>query len=247
MYWLSIFQKYCLTTARFCHCISLHESAGNAFLNIHCYWVLLILLLSMNFFVLAFLWCGAQVALVVKNSPANTGDIRDVGLILGLEDPLEEGMATHSSILTWESRRLAGYSPQGRRVGHDWSDLAQLLYSTSSRAFFWEIYLPTCRFPFISPSTTSHESSDNSFKLVSLVLCSSVHSLSSKGWMPCFSVWHFPPYRNMDPTVFYLISSYISFKNSFNLGIPYVSFFATHRTLSLFSGYPYCFPASDVL
>ena len=30
---------------------------------------------------------------MVKNSPANTGDIRDVGLILGLEDPLEEGMA----------------------------------------------------------------------------------------------------------------------------------------------------------
>ena len=54
-------------------------------------------------------------ALVVKNSPANTGDIGDVGLILGLEDPLEEGMATHSSILTWESHRLAGYSPQGRR------------------------------------------------------------------------------------------------------------------------------------
>ena len=39
--------------------------------------------------------------LVVKNLPANAGDIRDVGLILGLEDPLEEDMATHSSILAW--------------------------------------------------------------------------------------------------------------------------------------------------
>ena len=37
--------------------------------------------------------------LVVKNPPANAGDVRDAGLILGREDPLEEGMATHSSIL----------------------------------------------------------------------------------------------------------------------------------------------------
>ena len=38
---------------------------------------------------------------MVKNLPANVGDIRDLGLIPGLEDPLEEGMATHSSILIW--------------------------------------------------------------------------------------------------------------------------------------------------
>ena len=36
---------------------------------------------------------------MAKNPPANAGDLRDVGLILGGEDPLEEGMATHSSIL----------------------------------------------------------------------------------------------------------------------------------------------------
>ena len=39
---------------------------------------------------------------------------------LGWEDPLEEGMAAHSSILAWKScgqRSLAGYSPQGHRVG----------------------------------------------------------------------------------------------------------------------------------
>ena len=40
--------------------------------------------------------------LVVKNPPANTGDIKDVGLIPGLGRPLEEGMATHSSIIAWE-------------------------------------------------------------------------------------------------------------------------------------------------
>ena len=38
---------------------------------------------------------------VVKNLPANAGDMREVGLILGQENPLEEGMATHSSILAW--------------------------------------------------------------------------------------------------------------------------------------------------
>ena len=41
--------------------------------------------------------------LVVKNPPANAGDIRDSGYVssLGWEDPLEKGMATHSSILAW--------------------------------------------------------------------------------------------------------------------------------------------------
>ena len=35
----------------------------------------------------------------MKNPPASTGD--SVGA-LGQEDPLEEGIATHSSILAWE-------------------------------------------------------------------------------------------------------------------------------------------------
>jgi len=38
---------------------------------------------------------------VVKNPPANAGDLRDVGSIPDLEDPLDEGMATHFSILIW--------------------------------------------------------------------------------------------------------------------------------------------------
>ena len=38
---------------------------------------------------------------MVKNPAASAGDERDTGLIpgSGREDPLEEGMATHSSIL----------------------------------------------------------------------------------------------------------------------------------------------------
>ena len=42
---------------------------------------------------------ASQEALVIKNWPANRGDIRDEGLIPGSEDPLEEEMATHSNIL----------------------------------------------------------------------------------------------------------------------------------------------------
>ena len=51
-----------------------------------------------------YIYIGAsQVALVVKNPPANARDIRDAGLIPGWEDPLEEGMAIHSSILAWRT------------------------------------------------------------------------------------------------------------------------------------------------
>ena len=54
---------------------------------------------------------ASQVVLVVKKKkkkkkPANVGDIRDVGSIPGFgrfpwKIPLEEGMATHSSIFAW--------------------------------------------------------------------------------------------------------------------------------------------------
>ena len=43
----------------------------------------------------------SQVVLVVKNPPANAGDIRDTGSIPGLGRASEDGMATHSSILSW--------------------------------------------------------------------------------------------------------------------------------------------------
>ena len=52
---------------------------------------------------------------------------------LGWEDPLEEKMATHSSILAWRTngqRSLEGFSPQGRRVGCDCSDLACMRQNT---------------------------------------------------------------------------------------------------------------------
>ena len=39
---------------------------------------------------------------MVKNPPANAGDIGDIGSSLGQEDPLEEELATLSSILAWK-------------------------------------------------------------------------------------------------------------------------------------------------
>ena len=51
---------------------------------------------------------------MVKNSPLNAGEVRDVDSSLGQEDPLEEEVSTHSSILEWEThgqRSLAGYNP----------------------------------------------------------------------------------------------------------------------------------------
>ena len=38
---------------------------------------------------------------MVKNPTANAGNTRDARLTPGLEDPLEKGIATHSSILDW--------------------------------------------------------------------------------------------------------------------------------------------------
>ena len=67
-------------------------------------------------------------ALAVKNPPANAEDIREAGLIPGWEDPLEEGMATHSSVLAWRiswTGEPGGLQFMGsQRVRHDLSDLA---------------------------------------------------------------------------------------------------------------------------
>ena len=49
-----------------------------------------------------------QVALVVKNPHANEGETRDAGSIPDQEDALEEGTATHSSILAWRIPQTEG-------------------------------------------------------------------------------------------------------------------------------------------
>ena len=66
---------------------------------------------------------GLQVSPVVKNPPANEETKETWFRSPGWEDPLEEDMATHSSILAW---RIPGTEEPGglqstgpHRVGHD--------------------------------------------------------------------------------------------------------------------------------
>ena len=58
---------------------------------------------------------------MVKNLPENGGDARDTNSTPGGEDPHEENMATHSSILAWRIPRTE--EPEGsmglQRVGHN--------------------------------------------------------------------------------------------------------------------------------
>ena len=61
---------------------------------------------------------ASQVALVVKNPPANAGDIRDAGLIPRLERSPGEGNGNplqYSCLENPMDRSLVGYSPWGRK------------------------------------------------------------------------------------------------------------------------------------
>ena len=74
----------------------------------------------------------------VKNLPANA---EDAGLIPGWGRPLEEEMATHSSILAGESHgdeNLAGYSPWGPKE----LDMAEWLKCILGYIFFFLTLLP---------------------------------------------------------------------------------------------------------
>ena len=78
---------------------------------------------------------------VVKESASNVGDL---GLIPGLEDLLDKGVAIHSSILAWRipcTEEPGGLQSRGlQRVGHNWSYLAhmQFLPEEEDHPFFSE-------------------------------------------------------------------------------------------------------------
>ena len=78
---------------------------------------------------------------------------------LGLEGPLEKGMATHSSILAWKMPRTeepGRLQPKvSQRVGHDWVTehtgrlLSCLEYQSETHCwalFIWTCYIPICHF-----------------------------------------------------------------------------------------------------
>ena len=63
--------------------------------------ILQILIVNMNVIARSALIWGFPGGTVIKNLPANAGDTGDACQSLGWEDPLQESMATHSSILAW--------------------------------------------------------------------------------------------------------------------------------------------------
>ena len=68
------------------------------------------------------IWCFPDGS-AGKESADNAGDTRIWSL--GQEDPLDEEMATYSSILAWKiswTKEAGGLQPMGwQRVGHDWA------------------------------------------------------------------------------------------------------------------------------
>ena len=72
-------------------------------------------------------YLASQVALEAKNPTANTGDIVMQVWSLGWEDPLEEGMATHSSFLAWRIRLDGGpWGATVHGVAQSWTWLKEL-------------------------------------------------------------------------------------------------------------------------
>ena len=86
------------------------------------------------------MYTASLVAQTVKNLPA----MQEIQVrSLGWEDPLEKGMATHSSILAWEiplTEEPGGLQSMGlQRVGHNWV--------TNTHAYVWLIHFaaPHCK------------------------------------------------------------------------------------------------------
>ena len=92
-----------------------------------------------------------SMALVVKNLPANTGDIRDAGLIPGSGRSSGGGRWQPTPVFLpgnpWTGG-LAGYSPWGCRVGQYWSNLPhrhtcyQCKLETYFQKSFWNLIGP---------------------------------------------------------------------------------------------------------
>ena len=76
----------------------------------------------------------SQAMLVVKNLSANAGDVESWVWSLSWEDPLEESITTHSSILACEipwTEEPGGLQSMGlQRVGRNWSNLAHTIENT---------------------------------------------------------------------------------------------------------------------
>ena len=65
------------------------------------YWLERLVLLTQRNWIVLYNEGASQVVLGVKNPSTNTGGIREVVQSLVQENPLEESIETHSSILAW--------------------------------------------------------------------------------------------------------------------------------------------------
>ena len=64
---------------------------------------------------------------MLKNPPANAGDVRVMGSLPGWEDPLEKGITTHSSILVLENPMdREAWQATADRVAKNQTQLKQL-------------------------------------------------------------------------------------------------------------------------
>ena len=98
---------------------------------------------SMNLLCLFSIWTSL-VAQMVKNLPA----VQETQVqSLGQEDPLEEGMATHSSVLAWKIPRTeeaSSLQSMGlKRAGHNWATLYHFIINLLSFFPFFKIVEPT--------------------------------------------------------------------------------------------------------
>ena len=109
-----------------CNRDGLYLDRGSGYTTI---WILEDPLYTWNWHNLSQVKHSSQVALVLKNLPANAGDVRDQVWSQGQEDPLEEGMETLSIIPAWgipwteEPRRPRSIGLQ--RFRRDWNNLAR--------------------------------------------------------------------------------------------------------------------------
>ena len=131
---------------------------------------------------------------MVKNLHANAGDIREMGLTPGREDPLEQGTAPHSSILAWRipwTEEPGGLQSMGsQRVRHDWSDLA------CTHTTHCENCLCT------SEKYTETENVKNEIKM-KLLLFSSHPTPSALFYLPCgyvYSILEIPTRKDRNQT-----------------------------------------------
>ena len=92
--------------------------------------------------------CNSQVARVVKNLPANAGDVRDMGSISGWGRSPTEGNGNPLQYCCLENPMDRG--AWRARVGHGWSDLACTCLSIALTSSCW--HAVTLQLPSSSPS-----------------------------------------------------------------------------------------------